>query len=58
MELKFLLKDQGMTIEGVKKSLNNTNSLKLDEISNNSIKAVNLKNKLLKMSNILKDLKK
>ena len=41
-----------------KKSLNNTNSLKLDEISNHSIKAVKLKNKLLKMSNILKDLKK
>ena len=57
-KIKFLLKDQGMTIKGVKKSLNNTSSLKLDEIPNHSIKAVKLKNKLLKMSNILKNLKK
>ena len=47
-----------MTIEGVKKSLNNPNSLKLDEISNHSIRTTKLKNKLLKMSNILKNLKK
>ena len=33
----FLLKDQGMTINGVKKILNNNESLKLDETSNNSI---------------------
>ena len=53
----FLLKDQGMTINGVKKILNNKEPLKLDEISNHSIKATNLKNKLIKISNILKSLK-
>ena len=53
----FLLKDQGMTINGVKKILNNQESLKLDEITNHSIKASNLKNKLLKISNIIKDIK-
>ena len=46
-----------MTINGVKKILNNKEPLKLDEISNHSIKATNLKNKLIKISNILKSLK-
>ena len=54
----FLLKDQGMTINGVKKILNHNQPLKLDEISNHSIKAHNLKNKLIKISNIIKSLKK
>ena len=54
----FLLKDQGMTINGVKKILNHNKPLKLDEISNHSIKAHNLKNKLIKISNIIKSLKK
>ena len=54
----FLLKDQGMTINGVKKILNHNKPLKLDEISNHSIKARNLKNKLIKISNIIKSLKK
>ncbi len=53
----FLLKDQGMTIKGVKKILNNKEPLKLDEMSNHSIKATNLKNKLVKISNIVKSLK-
>ena len=52
-----MLKDQGMTIKGVKKILNNKEPLKLDEMSNHSIKAFNLKNKLLKISNIVKSLK-
>ena len=56
-KVHFLLKDQGMTINGVKKILNNNESLKLDEISNHSIKANNLKNKLVKISNIIKNLK-
>ena len=56
-KVHFLLKDQGMTINGVKKILNNKESLKLDEISNHSIKASNFKNKLIKISNIIKDLK-
>ena len=54
----FLLKEQGMTINGVKKILNNNEPLKLDETSNNSIKADNLKNKLVKISNIIKSLKR
>ena len=53
----FLLKEKGMTINGVKKILDNQESLKLDEISNQSIKKINLKNKLSKISNIVKNLK-
>ena len=53
----FLLKDQGMTIKGVKRILNKSEPLKLDEITNHSIKATNLKNKLVKISNIIKSLK-
>ena len=56
-KVKFLLKDQGLTINGVKKILNGDLSLKLDERANNSIKADNLKNKLLKISKIVKNLK-
>ena len=56
-KVKFLLKEQGMTINGVKKILNNEVSLKLDEIADKSIKAENLKNKLVKISKIIKDLK-
>ena len=54
----FLLKDQGMTINGVKKILNNKDPLKLDESSNHSIKALSLKNKLKKISDKIKNLKK
>ena len=57
-KVKFLLKEQGMTINGVKKILNGEQSLKLDEMANNSINAHNLKNKLVKISNIVKSLKK
>tara|TARA_B100001029_G_C14615660_1_gene211369 strand:+ start:88 stop:471 length:384 start_codon:yes stop_codon:yes gene_type:complete len=57
-KVHFLLKDQGMTINGVKKILNNKDSLKLDEMSNHSIRTNNLKNKLVKISNIIKNLKK
>ena len=53
----FLLKEQGMTINGVKKILNNNEPLKLDEMTNHSIKANNLKLKLVKISNIIKKLK-
>ena len=56
-KIHFLLKEQGMTISGAKKLLNNKESLKLDEMTNHSIKAVNLKNKLVKISSILKSLK-
>jgi DNA-binding transcriptional MerR regulator len=56
-KVKFLLKEQGMTINGVKKILNGNASLELDEMANNSIKAVNLRNKLVKISKIVKNLK-
>ena len=56
-KVKFLLKDQGMTINGVKKILNGDQSLELDEMANNSIKAGNLKNKLVNISKIVKNLK-
>ena len=56
-KVKYLLKDQGMTINGVKKVLNSNESLELDEIANNSIRADNFKIKLTKISKIVKNLK-
>ena len=57
-KVKYLLKDKGMTINGVKKILNSYQSLKLDELGNNSITAdYSLKNKLKKISNLLKQIK-
>ena len=56
-KIKFLLKDQGMTINGVKKILNGEDSLQLDETANNSIKTDNFKNKIVKISKIIKNLK-
>ena len=46
-----------MTINGVKKILDNDETLKLDEMADKSIKAEKLKNKLIKISTILKTLK-
>ena len=57
-KIHFLLKEQGMTIKGVKKILNNKESLKLDEISHNPISANNFKTKLIKISKLVKNLKK
>ena len=60
-KIKFLLKDQGMTINGVKKILDNpknNDTLNLDEISNNSIRNDNFKNKVFKISKIVKNLNK
>ena len=57
-KIQFLLKDKGMTINGVQKILNNKESLKLDEISNQSIRTRNLRKKLVKISSILKNLKR
>ena len=56
-KVHFLLKDQGMTINGVKKILNDKKPLKLDETLNNSIKADNLKNKLVNISGLIKELR-
>ena len=59
-KVKFLLKEQGMTINGVKKLLNNDKSLKLDEFSNNpiSVDNIKIKNKLKNISNLVKQIKK
>ena len=58
-KIKFLLKEKGMTISGVKKILNNSDSFNLDEISNKSISSENLdiKNKIRKISNLIKSIK-
>ena len=57
-KVKYLLKDQGMTINGVKKVLNSDKSLKLDELPNNSINDnYSIKNKLKKISYIIKQIK-
>ena len=58
-KVKYLLKAQGMTINGVKKVLNSNKSIKLDELQNNSITAdYNFKNKLKKISNLIKQIKR
>ena len=56
-KIHFLLKDQGMTINGVKKILRDKETLKLDEKINHSINSDNLKIKLVKISNLIKNLK-
>ena len=56
-KIHFLLKVKGMTINGVKKILDEKKTLNLDETLNQSIKVSKIKNKLVKISNILKDLK-
>ena len=57
-KIKFLLKDKGLTIKGVKIHLLNDES-KLDEQTNISINTKNiLKSKISKISKIVKDLKK
>ena len=55
-KIKHLLKNEGMTIKGVKKQLNYTNS-KLDEIKNKTINKKIIKTKLNKISNLIKDIK-
>ena len=59
-KIRFLLKEKGFTINGVKKFLVNESSFNLDESSNRSINTPNknLKSKLEKISNLLKELKK
>ena len=49
-----------MTINGVKKFLTENKSIKLDEMSNESISTNNLKlkNKIKKILNIIKEIKK
>jgi len=59
-KIRFLLKEKGFTINGVKKLLINESSFNLDETSNRSINTSkkNLKSKLEKISNLLKEIKK
>ena len=56
-KIKFLLKDQGMTINGVRKLLNSSYLNNLDEFSNKTIRTDNLRNKINNIANIIKDLK-
>ena len=59
-KIRFLLKEKGYTINGVKKFLINERSFNLDESLNNSINTSknNLKSKLKKISNLVKEIKK
>ena len=56
-KIKYLLKEKGMTIKGVKKQLKINNS-KLDDLNNNSINGEIIKTKLNKISRLLKNIKK
>jgi len=59
-KIKFLLKNQGMTIKGAKKVLNTSTSFNLDDLSNKSISMSNnlvLKKKISKISKLIKDIK-
>ena len=61
--IKYLLKDKGMTIKGVKKMLNNPTSLSLDEdpaynVNTSTIDKKKIKIKVNKIINILKELNK
>ena len=55
-KIKFLLKDKGMTISGVKKHLNE-DLFDIDGKKNQTINAVDLKFKLNKINKLIKDLK-
>ena len=59
-KIKFLLKEKGMTINGVKNHLINKNSFDLDELSYTTInsKNNNLKSKIEKISKLVKEIKK
>ena len=60
-KIKFLLKNQGMTIKGAKKLLYSSSSIKLDDTVNKSInieKKTVLKRKIDKISKIVKEIKK
>tara|TARA_B100000378_G_scaffold47521_1_gene35440 strand:+ start:354 stop:734 length:381 start_codon:yes stop_codon:yes gene_type:complete len=59
-KIKFLLKDQGMTIKGVKKALSSSTSFNLDDLSNKSItinKKLVIKKKIDKISKLAKEIK-
>ena len=60
-KIKFLLKNQGMTIKGAKKALEISDSFILDDSSNKSInvtkKSLDLKKKISKISKLIKEIK-
>ena len=59
-KIKFLLKNEGMTIKGVKKALRSTSSFNLDHLSNKSININNklvLKKKIDKISKLVKEIR-
>ena len=55
-KIKFLLKDKGMTISGAKKQLNE-DFFDIDANENKTINALDLKYKLNKINNLIKELK-
>ena len=55
-KIKFLLKNKGMTISGVKKQLNE-DFFDIDANENKTINALDLKEKLNKINKLIKDLK-
>ena len=57
IKIQYLLKKHGMTINGVKKFLNN-NNLDIDDNYKKNIKAINIKFRLNKINNLIKNLKK
>ena len=61
--IKYLLKDKGMTIKGVKNLLSSKNTLNLDEITNSNISELSTNknrifSKIKKINEIVKELKK
>ena len=56
-KIKYLLKDKGMTLNGVKKVLNSNDS-DIDELYNTSINQKNIiKSKLIKIKKLIKEFK-
>ena len=57
--IKFLLKEKGLTINGAKKIIDHNGSFKLDGLKNRSINSdIKIRNKLQNISNLIKELKK
>jgi len=57
IKIQYLLKNQGMTINGVKKILN-SNNLHIDDDNKKNINTINIKLRLNKINNLIKNLKK
>jgi len=56
-KVHFLLKEQGMTINGARKLLDKKEPNNVDEFLNKTIKTDNLRNKISNISKIIKELK-